>query len=136
MELMRRLQGFDQWHTLPGQGLYFDPEFHTPRGKVKLTGYVSDIITDLSLDWLEQWQLEQRAREEAPFFLCVHHKAPHREWEPGPAYEHLYENEEIPVPVTFDDTYEHRPAAEMAMMRVDRDLKHLRFESRSAAAGV
>ena len=117
--------GFDEWHTLPGQGLYFDPEFHTPRGLAKLTGYVSDIITDLSLDWLNQWQLEQRAGEDAPFFLCVHHKAPHREWLPGPAYAHLYEDEEIPVPVTFDDTYEHRPAAEMAMMRIDRDLRHL-----------
>jgi len=114
--------GFDDWCVLPGQGLYFDPDFHTPRGKVKYSGYVSDIISDLSLDWLNHWHLGQRAGGSEPFFLCVHHKAPHREWEPGPAYQHLYEDEDIPAPVTFDDTYEGRPAAAMAMMRVDRDL--------------
>ena len=40
--------GFDDWQTLPGQGLYFDPIFHTPRGDIKYSGYVSEVITDLS----------------------------------------------------------------------------------------
>lgn len=116
--------GFDDWQTLPGQGLYFDPVFHTPRGDIKYTGYVSEIITDISLDWLSKWNTERKAGDDAPFFACVHHKAPHREWEPGPKYQHLYEDVEIPVPDTFNDDYEGRPAAEMAYMRVERDLNH------------
>ncbi len=110
--------GFDEWCVLPGQGLYFDPQFHTAQGTVRHEGYVSDIVTDLSLDWLEQ-----KRDHDKPFFLCVHHKAPHREWEPGPAYQHLYEDEEIPQPETFNDNYTGRPAAAAAKMRILGDLE-------------
>ena len=109
--------GFDDWATLPGQGDYHDPKFHTPGGKIQKEGYVSDIITDMSLDWLD------RRDRDRPFFLCVHHKAPHRPWEPGEKYAHLYEDEEIPRPETFDDDYATRPAAERAEMRIMGDLK-------------
>jgi arylsulfatase A-like enzyme len=67
------------------------------------------------------WLAGRRAPQQ-PFFLCVHHKAPHRRWEPGEAYKHLYENEEIPLPETFDDDYAGRPAAEAARMRIMGDL--------------
>jgi arylsulfatase A-like enzyme len=111
--------GFDDWATLPGQGEYHNPDFHTPAGKRKITGYCSDIITDMSLDWL------RNKRDAAkPFFLCVHHKAPHRSWEPGEKYKHLYEDVEIPRPATFDDDYATRPAAAAAKMRILGDLKH------------
>ena len=46
--------GFDHWCVLPGQGDYFDPHFHTPDGQIQVEGYVTDIITDMSLDWLQQ----------------------------------------------------------------------------------
>ncbi|MEI7437929.1 MAG: sulfatase-like hydrolase/transferase, partial [bacterium] len=109
--------GFDDWTLLPAHGRYHDPEFLTPAGKIAAKGYVSDLITDFSLDWL------QHKRDPAkPFFLCVHHKAPHRNWEPGERYKHLYENEEIPRPETFDDDYATRPAAALAKMRVASDL--------------
>jgi arylsulfatase A-like enzyme len=111
--------GFDDWATLPGQGDYFDPKFNTSAGRIETQGYVSDVITDMGLDWLGQ-----RDDADQPWFLCVHHKAPHREWEPGPAYEHLYENEEIPQPETIDDDYATRPAAEAAKMRILGDLQH------------
>ncbi len=38
--------------------------------------YVTDVITDLALDFIDQ-----RPRDK-PFFLMMHHKAPHRPWEP------------------------------------------------------
>jgi len=108
--------GFDHWAVLPGQGAYHDPAFHTPDGEVQHRGYVSEIITDLALDCL-------RGRDEQrPFFLCVNHKAPHRPWEPGAKYAHLYEDEDIPLPETFWDDYATRPAAEAATMRVARDM--------------
>ena len=109
--------GFDDWCVLPGQGLYHDPVFHTLDGEITIEGYASDIITDLSLDWLAGKRDADR-----PFFLCVHHKAPHRPWEPGDRYRHLFEGEELPLPETFNDDYAGRPAAEAARMRVMGDL--------------
>ena len=109
--------GFDYWNVLPGQGLYHNPEM-IEMGETKvIPGYVTDIITDLSLDWL-------RARDEdRPFFLMYHHKAPHRRWEPDDKHAHMYDDVDIPEPETFDDDYSNRAeAAAAATMRVDRDL--------------
>lgn len=109
--------GFDEWMVLPGQGLYHDPEFISPDGTAVVDGYVTDIITDLSLDWLE------RRDTERPFALMIHHKAPHRSWEPDDAHASMYEDEMIPEPHTFWDDYSHRStAARMAEMRM-MDLK-------------
>jgi arylsulfatase A-like enzyme len=114
--------GFDDWAVLPDQGLYHDPDFHTPAGRVVVEGYATDIITDMSLDWLE------RRDPERPFALMIHHKAPHRPWEPDDLHAAMYEDEHIPEPETFWDDYEHRATAarvaEMRMMNLNEaDLK-------------
>ncbi len=110
--------GFDHWKVLPGQGSYVDPEFITPEGSEKHDGYVTDIITDMSIDWLEE-----RDRDK-PFCLLCHHKAPHRWWIPDEKYKDMYEDVDIPLPETFDDDYSERArAASLAEMRIDRDLK-------------
>ncbi len=45
--------GFDYWNVLPGQGLYHNPEM-IEMGELKVfEGYATDLITDFSLDWLE-----------------------------------------------------------------------------------
>ena len=68
--------GFDHWEILPGQGIYYNPPMIRDGVKVRHPGYVTEIITDLSLDWLKH-------RDPAkPFMLLCWHKAPHREWEP------------------------------------------------------
>ncbi|NLF39829.1 sulfatase [bacterium] len=109
--------GFDDWALLPGHGRYHDPDLLTPSGRIETKGYISDLITDFSLEWLRN-----KRDASKPFFLCVHHKAPHRSWEPGERYKHLYQDEEIPLPETFDDDYKGRPAAALAKMRVSGDL--------------
>lgn len=119
--------GFDYWDVLPDQGDYTDPELirwkagetTDPEGQRRVvTGYVTDIITDLSLDWLAHRDPDR------PFMLKLHHKAPHRNWEPAPRHAHLFEDLEVPLPATFDDDYSHRAsAARNARMRIDRDLK-------------
>ncbi|MBN1581861.1 MAG: sulfatase [Anaerolineae bacterium] len=109
--------GFDFWRVLPGQGLYHDPVMIDRDGKRVWEGYVTDLITDMSLEWLDQRDPER------PFCLLCHHKAPHRPWDPDEKHATMYENEDIPVPVTFDDDYSNRAsAAEAATMRIDRDL--------------
>ena len=71
--------GFDYWHILQGQGPYYNPRMKTAGGLVPHTGYTTDIITDLTLEWLDK----DRPKDN-PFFLMYTHKAPHRIWQPGP----------------------------------------------------
>jgi len=109
--------GFDYWNVLPGQGLYHNPEMIEMGREKVFRGYATDIITDLSLEWL-------RNRDSSrPFCLMCHHKAPHRPWEPDEKHARMYESVEIPEPETFDDDYSNRAAAAAeAKMRIDRDL--------------
>ncbi len=98
--------GFDFWRVLPGQGSYYNPVFRTPEGNIKLEGYTTDIITDLALDWLTEGR-----NPDEPFFLMYQHKAPHRNWQPGPDYLTMYDNTTIPEPPTLFDDYEGRTSA-------------------------
>ena len=111
--------GFDRWAILPGQGLYHNPAFFVMGERVQVEGYVTDLITDYGLDWLCS-----RDRDR-PFMLMLHHKAPHRPWEPDEKHADLYEEIDIPLPPTFDDDYEHRSnAAKNAKMRIESNLYH------------
>ena len=69
-------KGFDQFKILPDQGNYYNPDFITKtEGNIKVTGYVTDIITDMTLDWLKKERTPDK-----PFMLMYLHKAPHRSW--------------------------------------------------------
>jgi len=105
-------EGFDYWKVLPGQGHYYNPDFRTPEGNQRIEGYVTDIVTDLSLDWLETGRDPNR-----PFLLMCQHKAPHRNWMPGPDHLRTLDGEEIPEPETLFDDYENRasPASNQEM---------------------
>ncbi len=97
---------FDYWRVLIGQGPYYNPRFRTPEGIVTVEGYTTDVITDLVLDWLENTRDRSK-----PFFLAYQHKAPHREWLPGPHQLQLYREEMIPEPTTLFDDYKGRTTA-------------------------
>jgi len=108
---------FDEWAVLRGQGEYFDPYFLTEDGVIQRKGYATDLITDMSLDWLERRDPDQ------PFCLLIHHKAPHRPWEPDEKHAGMYAEADIPLPETFWDDYATRgSAAHRALMRVADDL--------------
>lgn len=105
---------FDEWKVLPGQGEYHDPEFLGPQGRVQYRGYVTDLITDLALAWLDERDRDQ------PFCLLVHHKAPHRAWEPDDKHATMYSGMDIPEPTTlFDDFATRSGAASSARMRLE-----------------
>ena len=105
-------EGFDFWKVLPGQGQYYNPDFRTPAGAEQIEGYVTNIVTDLSLDWLENGR-----NSEQPFLLMCQHKAPHRNWMPGPDHLMTYEDVDIPEPSTLLDDYSGRafPARDQLM---------------------
>ena len=98
--------GFDEWHILPGQGAYYNPPMIHNGQQVKHVGYTTDIITDLSLEWLKK---RDKSR---PFLLMCQHKAPHREW--LPAIRHLGHGTDrhYPEPPTLFDDYSGRGKAE------------------------
>ena len=73
--------GFDHWEILPGQGDYYRPTFITPAGRHNVPGYVTDVTTQKAIDWLRDGRDTSK-----PFFLMVHHKAPHRRWDPPVKY--------------------------------------------------
>jgi len=110
--------GFDRWEILPGQGAYTNPVLYTATGENTYTGrYVTDVITDLAIEFVEK-----RPRNK-PFFLTVHHKAPHRPWEPAATHAAHFATRRIPEPVTFWDSYATRTdALRENQQRVAADL--------------
>ncbi|MET3128233.1 arylsulfatase A-like enzyme [Arcicella rosea] len=100
-------KGFDEFQILPDQGNYYNPDIITKKeGKKKLLGYVTDIITDLTINWLKN-----ERDEDKPFFLAYLHKAPHREWLPAERHFKEYLNKTFPEPATLFDNYEGRGRA-------------------------
>ena len=97
--------GFDRWIVLPGQGAYWNPAFLVPGRRLTIEGHCTDITTDLGIEWLKT------RPKDKPFFLMLHHKAPHRAWEPDERNKALFKNKVIPEPETLWDDYATRPAA-------------------------
>ncbi|MFK5974164.1 MAG: sulfatase [Flavobacteriaceae bacterium] len=138
-------KGFDEFKILPGQGDYYNPVFITQEGDTTITGYVTDIITDLTLDWLEK-----RRDTAKPFLLMYLHKAPHRTWMPAERHLTNFTKKTYPLPKTLFDDYKTRGAAakkaEMSILKdmlLQYDLKvpkavlaDLNLEERLGAGGV
>ena len=112
--------GFDYWNILVGswgQGEYFDPLFSENGKKRKTKGYVTDIITDFSIDWLKG------RKGDRPFCLLYQHKAPHRNWQPDAKHAKMYDGLDIPEPATFNDDYKTRTdAARQQEMTIEHHL--------------
>ncbi|MDX2376459.1 sulfatase [Microbacterium sp. LRZ72] len=110
-------RGFDAWKIFPGQGDYLDPEMIDANGSAKVTGYATDIVTDLSLDWIDGLE------DDEPFCMLVHHKAPHRPWMPDEKHKHLYADGDIPEPETFfDDNATRSKAVQGVHMTIADDM--------------
>ena len=118
--------GFDYSEVLIGQGPYYNPPMRRngEQKPIKHVGYTTDIITDLAMKWLQ----EDRDQEK-PFMLMFQHKAPHRNWQPGPKHLAMYDDVDIPEPDNLFDDYEGRGTAaktqdmSIAKTMTDFDLK-------------
>ncbi|NME70787.1 sulfatase family protein [Flammeovirga aprica] len=113
---------FDYYKVLPVQGKYFDPVFRErgekawPKNTVKYKGHSSDIVTDISIEWLDKgWNKEQ------PFFLMHHFKAPHDFFEFAPRYKDYLEDVEIPEPASL---YDNKNNGSIATYGKDGELRN------------
>ena len=106
--LITEPQGFDYWCILSGQheqGDYYNPDFIENGKHVVEQGYVTDIVTDKAIEYLEH---RDKSR---PFCMMFHQKAPHRNWMPAPRHLGMFNNTIFPEPGTLFDTYEGRGRA-------------------------
>ena len=115
--------GFDHWNVLPGQGDYYNPAFNNNGKDTIYEGYITNITTDLAVDWLAA------RTSDKPFMLMVHQKAPHRNWMPDLDDLDKYEDITFSKPPTFHDDYkgkEHLKGQKLTVakhMDISLDLK-------------
>jgi arylsulfatase A-like enzyme len=112
--------GFDHWHILPGQGLYYNPPMIDNGKPVRHEGYTTDLITDLTIEWLKNRDKSK------PFMMMSQHKAPHREW--SPALRHLgwdNDRQHAEPPTLFDDYAGRSKAIRDHDMGLDRTFSEL-----------
>nr|MBA4140541.1 sulfatase-like hydrolase/transferase [Segetibacter sp.] len=98
-------KGFNYFNILPGQGQYYNPDFIENGDTTRIEGYVTNVITKLTTDWLD------KRDKTKPFCLVVGEKATHREWLPDIQDLGAFDNVEFPLPSTFFDDYKGRVAA-------------------------
>ena len=112
-------KGFQYWHILPGQGLYFDPRMIRMNGDtVTEKGYTTNVINQIALEWLDA-----RDRNK-PFALFLHHKAPHRNFVPPLKYLELFHTKTFPEPPSlYNDTTGRGSAWKMQTMSILADMK-------------
>jgi arylsulfatase A-like enzyme len=111
-------QGFDRWEIFPGQGEYIDPVLYTATSEKKYVGrYATDVVTDLALEFIEKRPADK------PFFLMMHHKAPHRPWTPNAEHGAQFAGRTIPESPTLWDDYKGRTdALHENQQRIANDL--------------
>ena len=110
-------QGLDYYNILPAQGSYYNPDFiETGNKKTHYTGYVTNIITDISEDWLDHRDKSK------PFCLVIGHKATHRTWMPDLDDLGMFEDRTFPLPVDFYDNYDTRKAAAVQDMTISKTM--------------
>lgn len=98
--------GFDRWVSFRGQGVYYNPTLNIDSERGEHEGYITDLMTDFTLEWLEEIDRDK------PFFAYLSHKAVHAEFEPAPRHEGIYEDAYIPKPQSMKNVkqnYEGKP---------------------------
>lgn len=131
-------EGFDFWNILNDQGNYYNPQFikiadttHINKKLIDITahwtvklpdttivrGYVTDLITDNAINYIEKVK-----GDNSPFFLMIHHKAPHRNWMPALRHVNKYDSIKFPLPSTYFANHEGSIASKLQQQTIYRDM--------------
>ena len=125
-------RGFDHWAAFRGQGTYYPDGRGTSRvvpqnnydgynvngEHVPQKGYITDELTDMSLDWLDD-----REDKDKPFFLYVSHKGVHADFVPRDKDRGIYKEEQWELPANLADTPENRAGKPMWLIN-QRNSRH------------
>lgn len=103
--------GFDYYRVLLNQGQYFDPKFKEigtrwqsgEKDAERVEGYVTDVITDISIDWLDKRELNK------PFMLMIQHETAAEHWQPAKRHQELFADDFIPEPDSLYRRERHGP---------------------------
>lgn len=98
------LAGCDQVATFPGQGSYVNNRFIVNGKQTPTEGYITDHINRFALDFLNSRDKSK------PFVMYIGHKAVHGPFEPKKEHAEMFQDEHMPLPKTWDDTYAGRPS--------------------------
>jgi len=111
--------GFDYWAVLPGQGLYYSTRLiNMNKDTVKYNEYATSLITNQTLSWLKE-----KRDPSKPFFLMMHHKAPHRNWVPELKWLEIFSKKTLPEPPTlYTDTVGKGAAFKHQRMSILKDM--------------
>jgi arylsulfatase A-like enzyme len=108
---------FDYWNVLPDQGNYYNPDFISmTNDTTRINGYITDIISSLSFDWLSKRDTSK------PFCLVIGEKATHRAWLPDLQDLGAFDDQHFPLPSNFYDDYKDRIAAKNQDMTVAKTM--------------
>ena len=112
-------KGFDYWKILPGQGSYYSTRFiHMNKDTVRYNGYATSLITDETLSWLKE-----KREPSKPFFMMLHHKAPHRNFIPELKWLEVFSKRTFPEPATlYADTMGKGAAFKHQRMSILKDM--------------
>ncbi|MDX9981902.1 MAG: sulfatase, partial [Lentisphaeria bacterium] len=95
--------GFDYWLSFRGQGVYNDPPLNENGREFKATGYMSDLLTDYALQFLD------RAPDSQPFCLYLSHKAVHGPFTPASRHAEQWPGKALPEPPNYRDDFTGKP---------------------------
>jgi len=111
--------GFDYWTVLPGQGVYYSTRLiNMNNDTVRNNEYATSLITNKTLDWLKNQRDPSK-----PFFIMMHHKAPHRNWVPELKWLEIFSKKKFPEPPTlYADTVGKGEAFKHQRMSILKDM--------------
>jgi N-acetylglucosamine-6-sulfatase len=95
--------GFDRWVSFRGQGVYNDPPLNIDGKEVKREGYMTDLLTDYAVEFLDK----PRSK---PFCLYLAHKAIHGPFTPAPRHAALFANDTPRIAPNAADDLKNKPA--------------------------
>ncbi|GAB1415725.1 sulfatase [Paludibacter sp.] len=129
--LISEPQGFDFWSVLSGdheQGTYYQPEFVENGKAIVEPGYVTDVITDKTIKFLENRDKTK------PFMVMYHQKAPHRNWMPAQRHLGKFNDVVFKEPANLFDDYETRSRAayeqDMSIEKTFKDRWDMKIATR------
>jgi len=94
--------GFDYWLSFRGQGVYNNPELNENGKALNEEGYITDILTDKTIDFIQDIQ-------DDPFCVMLWHKACHGPFTPAERHKDAFPEGQLEEPASWSIDFSDRP---------------------------